>query len=101
MGIAAYSVRRTFSLLVLMGCLLTAATGLVATDESDSTPKPDNPKLVGRFSGRVVGPHGEAVSDARLYIVPFYGDAKELGPVRAFSGKDGRFKFNAPDLTYT
>jgi beta-lactamase regulating signal transducer with metallopeptidase domain len=63
--------------------------------------EPDNAKFAGHFSGRVTGPDGKPIQGARVFIVPFYGEAKAPGPVRAETDADGRFAFDAPDMTYT
>ncbi len=62
---------------------------------------PDDPKFAGHFSGRVTGPDGKPLSGARIYIVPNNGANKDAGPVRAKTDADGRFEFEAPDMTYT
>lgn len=64
---------------------------------------PNDPKFAGHFSGRVTGPDGEPVRDARLFVVPVsnWKATKEAGPVRAMTDADGRFEFDAPDMTYT
>jgi hypothetical protein len=49
----------------------------------------------------VNGPDGKPLSGARVFVVPFYGEKKEAGPVRTTTDADGRFAFDAPDLTYT
>jgi RNA polymerase sigma factor (sigma-70 family) len=69
----------------------------------DPVPGPDldDPKLAGHFAGRVTGPDDEPMEGARLFIVPSSSAATTPGPVRARSGADGRFEFDAPDMTYT
>jgi RNA polymerase sigma factor (sigma-70 family) len=62
---------------------------------------PDDPKRAGHFAGRVTGPDGQPVKGARLFVVPQDSAAASRGPIRALSGADGRFEFDAPDLTYT
>jgi RNA polymerase sigma factor (sigma-70 family) len=62
---------------------------------------PDDPKSAGSFSGRVNGPDGKPLAGAKVFIVPYYGEKKEAGPVRATTDADGRFAFDAPDMTYT
>ncbi len=61
---------------------------------------PDNPKFAGHFSGRVMGPDGKPLSGARVFIAPKSKEVKEIGPVRATTDADGRFEFDAPDMTY-
>ena len=61
---------------------------------------PDDPKLAGQFAGRVIGPEGEPVAGARLFITQNDPPPKEAGPVRATSGADGRFEFDAADMTF-
>jgi hypothetical protein len=59
---------------------------------------PDDPKLAGHFAGRVIGPDGEPVTGARLFITQNDPPPKEAGPVRATSGADGHFEFDAADM---
>ncbi len=63
-------------------------------------PDPDNPKLAGHFVGRVIGPDGEPVPGAKLFITQNDASPRETGPVRASSSADGRFEFDAADMTY-
>jgi RNA polymerase sigma factor (sigma-70 family) len=61
---------------------------------------PDDPKAAGKFHGRVHGPDGKPLGGAKVYIVPYYDGPKQLGAVRAETDADGRFAFDAADLTY-
>jgi hypothetical protein len=61
---------------------------------------PDDPKLAGTFTGRVLGPDGKPVAGAKIFIVPDDAKLKAIGPVRAVTGADGRFSFDAPDMTF-
>jgi hypothetical protein len=69
--------------------------------KSPSPAKPSDPKSTGYFSGRVTGPDGKPLRGAHVFVVPYYGELKKLGPVRAQTDADGRFAFDAPDMTYT
>lgn len=60
---------------------------------------PDDPKFAGHFSGRVTGPDDQPVGGARVYIVPMDNGVSQVGPVRA-TAANGRFDFDAPDMTY-
>jgi beta-lactamase regulating signal transducer with metallopeptidase domain len=62
---------------------------------------PEDPKFAEHFRGRVTGPDGKPMSGARVFIVPAHGTSKDIGKVRARTGADGRFAFDAPDMTYT
>jgi|GEM_PF-5460479 len=63
----------------------------------------NSPESAGRFQGRVTGPDGKPVADAKVYMVPVRGwnATKELDPVRATTDEKGRFEFEAADMTYT
>jgi RNA polymerase sigma factor (sigma-70 family) len=62
---------------------------------------PEDPKFAGRFSGRVNGPDAKPLAGAQVFIVPYHGESKGAGPVRATTDAEGRFTFEAPDMTYT
>jgi beta-lactamase regulating signal transducer with metallopeptidase domain len=97
--------------LFLAGAAIASATRLaasaVAAQSGAATPKPpaasdpEDPKFAGHFHGRVNGPDGKPLSGARVFIVPAHGVNKGIGPVRARTDADGRFEFDAPDMTYT
>ena len=61
---------------------------------------PDDPKLAGTFTGRVLGPDAKPVAGAKIFIVPDEAKLKAIGPVRALTDADGRFSFDAPDMTF-
>jgi beta-lactamase regulating signal transducer with metallopeptidase domain len=61
----------------------------------------DDPKYADHFTGRVTGPDGKPLSGCQVFALPSYGESKAPGPVRAMTDDDGRFAFDAPDLTYT
>ena len=69
------------------------------TDAAGSDP--DDPKLAGTFTGRVLGPDAKPVAGAKIFIAPDGAKLKAIGPVRALSDADGRFSFDAPDMTFT
>ena len=58
-------------------------------------------KSVGHFNGRVTGPDGKPLSRARVFVVPWTENLKTIGAVRAETDAEGRFEFDAPDMTYT
>ena len=60
----------------------------------------DDPRLAGTFTGRVLGPDGKPVGGAKIFIVPDDAKLKAIGPVRALTDADGRFSFDAPDMTF-
>lgn len=62
-------------------------------------PDPDDPKTAGNFHGRVRDADGKPVAGASVYIAPAQG-ADKVGPVRARTDAEGRFAFDAPDMTY-
>jgi RNA polymerase sigma factor (sigma-70 family) len=51
------------------------------------------------YEGRVVAPDGRPVAGARLFLVASGSEAMDPGAVRATTGADGRYTFEAPDLT--
>ncbi|HET6881089.1 MAG TPA: carboxypeptidase-like regulatory domain-containing protein [Pirellulales bacterium] len=69
---------------------------------------PDDPMFAGRFSGRVTGPDGRPLPGARIFVVPLDRQFNtettaidDAARVRAETDADGRFEFDAPDMTYT
>lgn len=79
---------------------ISAATLLAQSTSPETARDPDDPQLAGRFSGRVTGPDGQPLAGAQIFVVPFDGsDGKPS--VRAQTGADGRFEFDAPDMTET
>jgi beta-lactamase regulating signal transducer with metallopeptidase domain len=97
--------------LFIAGAAIASATRFAASALADqpvpATQKPlaaadlEDPKFTGHFNGRVHGPDGKPLSGAQVFIVPINGGNKEAGPVRARTDADGRFAFDAPDMTYT
>ena len=72
--------------------------GVGTTDDSDAdTPNADS---VGDFSGHVTGPDGQPFAGANIFVVSNTSGRKKPGPVRAKTDTNGRFEFNAPDMTY-
>ena len=66
-----------------------------------AAPDPDDPKLAGHFVGRVIGPEGQPVAEAKVFITQNEASPRQTGPVRASTSADGRFEFDAADLTYS
>ena len=93
---------------VAAGLAAMAIVGLAAArvaDDPQAPPAaaasdPDDPKLAGHFAGRVVGPDGEPVAGAKVFIAPNDPPPTESGPIRATTGADGRFEFDTADLTF-
>jgi hypothetical protein len=78
--------------------LAVIAGGAAAADPGG--PAPGDPKLAGHFSGRVTGPNGQPLGGARVYITPIKSCISPVDPVRAETSADGRFDFDAPDMTF-
>ena len=78
----------------------TAAAAAKQPSKPAAASDPDDPKQAGHFAGRVIGPDGEPVAGAKLFITQNESPPTEIGPVRASSGVDGRFEFAAADMTY-
>jgi RNA polymerase sigma factor (sigma-70 family) len=73
---------------------------VLETQKPPPAANPEDPKFAGSFSGRVNGPDGKPLAGAKVFIIPYYAEKKEAGPVRATTDAEGRFSFDAPDLTY-
>ncbi len=69
-------------------------------------------KSAGHFEGLVTGPDGRPMAGAQIYMIRFYGEPtgrrplraempKSLGPLRAETDAEGRFSFDAVDMTYS
>lgn len=58
-----------------------------------------DPNWVGFFRGRVLDPEGKPLAGASLYV--FRTQAEDAGPVRALTDAEGKFEFEAPDMTFT
>ena len=62
---------------------------------------PEDPKLAGHYAGRVLDREDRPVAGARIFVVPTVPMPDNPGPVRAVTGADGRFEFDAPDMSFT
>ncbi|HEY2252083.1 MAG TPA: carboxypeptidase-like regulatory domain-containing protein, partial [Planctomycetaceae bacterium] len=71
-----------------------ASAAIAATD-------PDDPRLAGHFSGHVTGPDGKPLPGARIFVTPAESLVPGSGPIRAETDAEGRFEFDAPDMTFT
>ncbi|HEX7378788.1 MAG TPA: carboxypeptidase-like regulatory domain-containing protein [Pirellulales bacterium] len=106
------TVHRFTWLFICVGAFLTAMlfTRPAGADDdaaADAQADPDDPEFAGRFRGRVTDQDGNPLRGARIVIVAIdskfntlptaIGDALR---VRAVTGEDGRFAFDAPDMTY-
>ncbi len=78
-----------------------AAPAAAPIQKPPSPGDPEDPKFAGHYSGRVNGPDGKPLSGARVFIVSAYSANKGAGPVRTKTDADGRFEFDASDMTYT
>src|SRR5688572_6607840 len=77
-----------------LGCLL------LPTAKADAAPNADDPKLAARFAGRVVDSDGKPVGNARIYLSPTESGPMGEKALRAKTDAEGRFAFEAPDLTF-
>jgi hypothetical protein len=57
---------------------------------------PDDPKLAGTLTGRVLGPDAKPIAGAKIFIVPDDAKLKALGPVRVLTDADRSFSLDAP-----
>ena len=69
-------------------------------NKPSAIPNPDDPKLAGHYEGKVIGPDGQPLAGANVFVAPNNADVATAGPLRATSGADGRFTFDAPDMTF-
>lgn len=106
------TVHRFTWLFICVGAFLTAMlfTRPAGADDdaaADAQADSDDPEFAGRFRGRVTDQDGNPLRGARIVIVAIdskfntlptaIGDAPR---VRAVTDDDGRFAFDAPDMTY-
>ena len=73
----------------------------VPVREAPPDQDPDDPDRAGHFAGRVLDPDGMPMEGARVMIAPNDRTLTEIGPVRDVTDADGRFAFDALDMTYT
>jgi hypothetical protein len=83
------------------GAKATGAAQPAPAARTPPAPDPDDSKSVGRFSGRVRDPDGAPLSGAKVFVIRYHDGPGTLGPVRATTDANGRFEFDAPDLTFT
>jgi protocatechuate 3,4-dioxygenase beta subunit len=77
-----------------------ASAAQAAAQKQPVAEDPEDPRFAGHFRGRVSGPDGKPLAGAQVRIVPVYGKSKEAR-VRVTTDADGRYAFDAPDMTYT
>lgn len=53
-----------------------------------------------QFTGKVLGPDGQPLSGADVYVISAWNETTQLGPVRAVSDAEGQFTFDAADMTW-
>jgi RNA polymerase sigma factor (sigma-70 family) len=100
--------------LVVTGAGVLAHRALAAGEQPSESPKPEVGKQKPEpaaakapaaddqgtlaYGGRVLGPDGQPVAGARLFLLPSwaYIDRPAPSPVYATTGPDGRFQFRAP-----
>lgn len=85
-------------------CLSVAVAAVLAvvygTPQSVVAAEPESGNAAGRFSGTVVDPTGAPLADAKVYVFSSRTKSNELGTPRATTNADGRFEFDASDMTY-
>ncbi len=75
-----------------------AAVKRLSSQESNKTAAD---RYAGHYRGLVTGPDGRPFSGAEIFIVSKKGAATDIRPVRTTTDANGRFRFDAPDLTYS
>ncbi len=83
---------------VLFALALGCAIPLIA--KPDDAPNLDEPKLASRFEGRVMNSDGHPVPDARIYLSVTTQEPKSNQAIRARTDAEGRFAFEASDMTF-
>ena len=61
----------------------------------------DDWKLESHFEGRVTDTEGKPVRGASVFVVPEPNATSQRGPVRVKTDDEGRFSFDAQDMTFT
>jgi beta-lactamase regulating signal transducer with metallopeptidase domain len=83
---------------------LAAATAKTRVERSNTQsvliPDLNDPMQAGHFAGRVIGPDGKPVAHAGVFIASANRTVEAVRPVRAETDADGRFTFDAADMTY-
>ncbi|MBI1913303.1 MAG: sigma-70 family RNA polymerase sigma factor, partial [Planctomycetes bacterium] len=79
-----------------------AAAKPQATAKPQVAPKAGNDKQTVTYSGRVLGPDGQPVADAKLYLTLSWSYVKRPSPSPAYAstGPDGRFQFTVPKAKF-
>ncbi|MDA7527433.1 M56 family metallopeptidase [bacterium] len=101
---------RTVAVCLVCSLALTAGLGATAfstnaakaqTINSATNQEVGDPEFAALFNGLVTGPDGKPFKGAEIYIVPMNASPDFLEPVRvrAVTDVNGRFKFEAPDMT--
>ncbi len=83
---------------VLRLTLVMVAAWTIGKSATGEGPVVDDPHLAEKFSGQVVGPEGQPIGGARVYLAPNSEKPVGLHEVRAVTDADGRFEFGAPDM---
>ncbi|QDV24651.1 M56 family metallopeptidase [Aureliella helgolandensis] len=52
------------------------------------------------YEGRVLGPDGQPMQGAEVFVISDWNETTRLGPVRDVTNAEGQFSFDAPDMTW-
>ena len=100
----------TVAVNLVIALAMTAGLGAAAFNTSNAEAGSTNsatdqgagdPDFAALFNGQVSGPKGEPLAGAEIFLVPMNASPDFLEPVsvRAVTDVDGRFEFEAPDMT--
>lgn len=67
------------------------------TQEDDAA---EELQLPSHYEGTVLGPDGKPMQGAEVFVISDWNENTKLGPVRDVTDANGKFSFDAPDMTW-